>query len=483
MKRLGKVLPMFLLTAVLFLACSITVFAGDSVAIDTIGKDGSPINPYVFVNPSYNYGSEGQFNNGFLLGKSSSNYKYYELTMNEKGGYFTASYNEEQTSYGYIHVLTSDGLEKTIAVNEKYDLAPNQKVRIGFKPSPSEELFVNIALHAHYNGAVKYQANGEKCKEIYYCPCGSTKVEAHSESLIDHVYGTETSVAATCTTSGYKQKTCSHCGNISKTTTSPALGHSYTGTISQNTATNHKIKCSRCDAYTTELHNFVINGSTKTCSKCNYTTAVTADDNYNSNIIQILPGAVRATKLSAKDACITVNVPNGAVETEVYFNNKKIKTLKKYGYFKYSKKGAVKGKYKIRSKFVINGKTQYSAYSKAVKPGANVRTFAGAGSYDPHKIGGLGGYGECYHKSSKFFFKGKKLYVTAYLYNNRLLTLKKVKIKFYMTMNGKKYKKTLTMKVNMKGFSKKKITYAVGSGISDIRNGAMYKSVSTVGTW
>jgi hypothetical protein len=171
-----------------------------------------------------------------------------------------------------------------------------------------------------------------------------------------HSYSWVVTKAATCTTAGTKAYKCS-CGNVSKTETIAATGHSWNaGTVTKAatyTATGVK---------------------TYTCTKCKATkTETIAKKKKKANTITV--SAKKATfkysKLKKKNQTLKVEKflkvtkAKGTVTYKKTDGNKKITIDKKSGKLTV-KKGLKKGTYKVKIKVTAAGTTSYKSGYKTV---------------------------------------------------------------------------------------------------------------------
>lgn len=124
-----------------------------------------------------------------------------------------------------------------------------------------------------------------------YLSTATTEPVKHSnKTTIENV------IDSTCTDPGsyVEVDTCILCNKTSRNqkTTAP-LGHNY-GSATKTTTTDsenrtlqvHQKTCSRCNEVLTEYHNLVLNGTTASCSECDYSV----EDSYTSNDFRITKG-------------------------------------------------------------------------------------------------------------------------------------------------------------------------------------------------
>ena len=115
-------------------------------------------------------------------------------------------------------------------------------------PSQSTQ---HIPGHEHAY-TIKGSVHSPKCDTLgyteYYCECGDFDF-LDFQSALGHKYGEYSVIAATCTTDGWTQRTCSRCNNVEKTNIVPAA-HSFDDWMDVESAdgmpTNEQRTCYDC---------------------------------------------------------------------------------------------------------------------------------------------------------------------------------------------------------------------------------------------
>ena len=169
---------------------------------------------------------------------------------------------------------------------------------------------------------------------------------------------------------------------------------------------------------------------------------------------------LKATKISANKAGLGWTTVSGATGYKIYCNNKLIKKVgAKTTTYKYSKKGAGKGKYKVKPIIKSDGKTSTGPASKTKKCAPNKIKFNTI-----TKVQDVN-YANAPFNITQVSLSGNTYTITGYVVNNRIFDLKKYNtLKVEIRSNGKKvasktyknYKKAAT-----KASSSKKITIKI----------------------
>jgi hypothetical protein len=192
--------------------------------------------------------------------------------------------------------------------------------------------------------------------KTYYYSLTNSQINFTPAPAHTHSYSWVVTKAATCTTAGTKAYKCS-CGNVSKTETIAATGHSWNaGTVTKAatyTATGVK---------------------TYTCTKCKATkTETIAKKKKKDNPLKVsaVKATVKYSKLKKKnqtlkvEKVLKVTKAKGTVTYKKTDGNKKITIDKKSGKVTV-KKGLKKGTYKVKIKVTAAGTTSYKSAYKTV---------------------------------------------------------------------------------------------------------------------
>ncbi len=146
--------------------------------------------------------------------------------------------------------------------------------------------------HTHsYTHAVTTQPTCEATGvRTYSCACGNTYTEAIP--ALGHSYS-ETVTAPTCESQGYTTYTCTRCDKTYQANTVPATGHDYTVSTTQPTCEKGGVRTYTCDcgsSYTEDIaplgHSYTEAVTAPTCTAQGYTTYICAhcghtyQDNY-----------------------------------------------------------------------------------------------------------------------------------------------------------------------------------------------------------
>lgn len=209
--------------------------------------------------------------------------------------------------------------------------------------------------------------------------------------------------------------------------------------------------------------------------------AAKTTNSYYYTTQKLTKPSLRVTKISKKNAHLVWGKVAGATHYWVYKGSKKIKELK--GKTAYTVKGKKAGasKYRVQAVIKSGGKVYKSAFSKLVKPAANVIKFNRSVNYTSTS------YATCPFRITKISLSGKTYTVTGYAVNNRIFKMVKYKnLTAGLRVGGKKAfsKKYKNYKVNCKPSSSKKIVLKIkGRAGVDLRNGTITYTEGGTPVW